>query len=130
MPTVYIGPIWEDGNINTWYMATSKLPGAWLGFGRSQTSLVAYKNTFFAFGGQDASWFFLSNIATARFDAEKGETNNWAIIDGPPQMPQVTVSATWKDRVYLVGGMLQGSVSRRVMSGRFLTTESEEAQQQ
>jgi len=118
LPTVYVGPIWEDGSITTWYLASSKLPGAWLGFGRSQTSAVSYRGTLLCFGGQDALWFLLNSIVVAGFDVKRGEVSAWEVLqDSAEKLPQVTSAAIWKDCVYLVGGMAGGAVSAGVIRG-------------
>lgn len=127
MPTAYVGPFAKDGGIQTWYLATSKLPGAWLGYGRNQTALTVWQNTLYAFGGQDASWFFINNVASAVFDPDKGELGSWGVSEGPKDMPQVTALAVWKDAVYLVGGMVQGKASEKVLSGRFSAVAAEDS---
>lgn len=128
MPTVYVGPVMQDGSIQTWYMATSRFPGSWLGYGRSQAALVGWKNAVFAIGGQDASWFYVNNIALSTIDVASGEMSNWGISDAPKDMPQSAACAAGKDVVYLVSGLIEGRASGKVMMGRFRTVEGEEAE--
>jgi hypothetical protein len=126
LPTVYVGSIWDDGSITTWYLASSKLPGAWLGFGRSQTSAMAYRGTILCFGGQDALWFLLNSIAIAGFDVKRGEIGSWGVAqDEAASLPQVTSAALWKDCVYLVGGISGGAVSAGVIRGTLREGEEE-----
>lgn len=119
VPTVYVGPIWEDGTITTWYLASSKLPGAWMGFGRSHTSACSYGSSLFCFGGQDALWFLLDNYTSAVFDVERGEISNWGVSPGPAAMPRLTSAVVWKKYVYLIGGVVEGRASRKVLRGTF-----------
>ncbi|MEK7765382.1 MAG: hypothetical protein AAB368_04010, partial [bacterium] len=116
-PTVFVAPVFPDGSGSTWYLATSKLPGAWLGFGRSQTAAVARGGALFCFGGQDALWFLLDTVCRASFGAARGEVGPWGLTPGPSDMPQITAVAAWKDWVYLIGGRVKGAVSARVMRG-------------
>ncbi len=120
MPTVYVGPIWQDGSITTWYLASSKLPGAYLGFGRSRTSAGVYGNTLFCFGGQDALFFPLDSIAYATFNVKRGEVGSWGVNQGATGMPQLTSALIWKEHVFLIGGMIKGRVSGKVMRGTFI----------
>lgn len=126
MPTVYVGPVFPDGSVPTWYLATAKLPGAWLGFGRNQVSLVEWRNMLFGFGGQDALWFLLDSIVAAEFDARRGESGPWGVQTGAPEMHQLTAAAVWKDRVYLAGGTIRGEVTARVLRGRLVEEETGE----
>jgi len=119
MPTVYVGPVFPDGSVPTWYLASSKLPGAWLGFGRNQTAAVAWEDALYCFGGQDALWFLLDSVVAARFDAKRGELTPWAVVQGGAVMPQLTAAVTWKDFVYLIGGTVKGELSAKVFRGRF-----------
>ncbi len=119
-PTVYVAPIWEDGSISTWYLASAKLPGAWLGFGRMDATLAYHGGALFCFGGYDALWFPLANMAWAPFDEEKGEMGNWGVMNGPSGFPQLTRAASWKDRLYLVGGQVEGKACAKVLSARFV----------
>src|SRR5678810_660043 len=114
MPTVYVGPVFPDGTVPTWYLASSKLPGAWLGFGRNQAAAVAWQDSIYCFGGQDALWFLLDTIVSARFESRRGELSPWGVVQGGAVMPQLTTAAVWKDFVYLVGGTVKGEVSARV----------------
>ena len=126
MPTTYVGPLMKDGEPTTWYLASSKLPGAWLGFGRCQAGLIAYRNTLLCFGGQDSSWFYINNIASTSFDPEKGEIEKWGISDGPKDMAQVSAVSQWKDRVYMVGGFSGGKITAQVNSLKLGTIAREE----
>lgn len=126
VPTAYVGPIFDAGTIPTWYLAASKLPGAWLSFGRNQANLLAWKNTLFCFGGQDALWFLLESVAAAAFDAKRGDLGPWGVIQGAVDMPQLTAAAGWKEFVYLVGGTVKGAVTARVVRGTFAAREDEE----
>jgi hypothetical protein len=125
MPTVYVGPVFQDGSISTWYLASSKLPGAWLGFGRSQTSACYHNGMLFCFGGQDALWFLIDAVASASFDPNRGEVGAWGLKAGPPGIPQVTNAVIWKENVFLVGGMVGGKVSGKVFRGAFATEENQ-----
>lgn len=117
LPTVYVGPIWDDGSITTWYLASSKLPGAWMGFGRCQTAAWAYEDSLFCFGGQDSLWFMLENVAAATVDRERGEMGQWGVFPAPPGMPAVTAVAGWQKYFYLTGGMAGGRASGKVLRG-------------
>ncbi len=126
MPTVYVGPVFPDGSVPTWYLATAKLPGAWLGFGRNQVSLVSWRRQLFGFGGQDALWFLLDSIIAAEFDAAQGETGPWGVQTGAAEMHQLTAAAVRGDHVYLTGGTIKGEVTAKVTRGRFVEEEIEE----
>ena len=127
LPTAYVGPVFPDGSIPTWYLASTKLPGAWLGFGRCQTAPVAWHDTLFCFGGQDSLWFQLDTIVASRFNAARGELAPWGVVKGGSEMPQVTAAVVVKDSVYLVGGSVKGEVSARVFRGKFSEVEDEYA---
>jgi len=126
MPTVYVGPVFEDGTVPTWYLASSKLPGPWLGFGRCQAAAVTWRNSVFCIGGQDPLWFLLDSIAAAAFDPEKGETTGWGVTPGPEGMHQLCAAVVWKDSLYLVGGTVKGEVTAKVLRGRFGMAKKEE----
>lgn len=126
MPTVYVGPFDKEGGITTWYLATSRFPGAWLGYGRCQQGLVVWRNNLFAIGGQDASWFNVPNIASSSLDPATGDMANWGVMAGPKDMPQITAVAATKDVVYLVAGMVEGRVTSKVLMGRFMEFERED----
>ncbi|MEK7475819.1 MAG: hypothetical protein AAB152_09315 [Candidatus Coatesbacteria bacterium] len=126
MPTVYVGPVGADGGVHTWYLASTKLPGPWLGFGRCQAAGVAWHNTVFCLGGQDPLWFLIDSIAAASFDATRGELGGWGVASGPPDMHQLSAAVVWKDWVYLLGGTVQGVVTDKVLRGSFVASERED----
>lgn len=126
MPTTYIGPLIKDGEPTTWYLASSKLPGAWLGYGRCQAGIVSFNNTIICFGGQDSSWFYIGNMVSTVFNPEKGEVGPWGIADAPKGMPEVSQVARWKDRIFMVGGYSAGRITAKVVSVRLETKEVEE----
>jgi len=119
MPTVYVGPVFPDGTVPTWYLASSKLPGAWLGFGRNQTAAAVWQNTLFCFGGQDSLWFMLDTVVASDFDLKRGELTPWGVVEGGAVMPQLTAAVVWKDFIYLIGGTVKGEVSAKVFRGHF-----------
>ena len=127
LPTVYVAPIWDDGGITTWYLASSKLPGAWLGYGRSAASAVLYRNSLMCFGGQDSLWFLISPAAVTVLDLEKGEAVGWGLVETAEGVPQVTQAVAWKEFVFLVGGMVKGKITSSVMRTRFIQVDREEA---
>ena len=128
VPTAYVGPIWKDGSITTWYLASSKLPANWLSFGRSKSSAVAYGNAIFCFGGQDAMWFPVNSVAYVSFDSEKGEMGEWAVMPRNDNMQELTEAISWKDNVYLVGGVKRGLATAQVLRGKFAVIKREEPQ--
>jgi len=127
MPTTYVGPLMKDGEPTTWYLASSRLPGAWLGYGRCQTGIVAYKDTIFCIGGQDSSWFNINNVASTSFIPDKGEIQPWGISDIPKGLQQISALAQWKDRIYFIGGQLDGKNTSQVMSVKIETVEKDES---
>jgi hypothetical protein len=126
MPTAYVGPVGADGGVHTWYLASTKLPGPWLGFGRCQAAGVVWHDTVFCFGGQDPLWFLIDSIAIAPFDEAKGELGGWGVASGPADMHQLSAAVVWKDWVYLVGGTVHGAVTEKVLRGTFAVSEREE----
>jgi len=126
LPTVYAGPVGEDGGVHTWYLATTKFPGPWLGFGRCQASGAVWHDTVFCFGGQDPLWFLIDSIAAASFDVARGELGGWGVTPGPANMHQLTAAVVWQDYVYLVGGTVHGVVTDQVLRGKFMVAEREE----
>jgi hypothetical protein len=126
MPTVYVGPVVKDGGVHTWYLATSKLPGPWLGFGRCQSAAVSWHDTLFCFGGQDPLWFLIDSIAAASFDAAKGEVGGWGVAPGPAEMHQLSAGVVWRDWVYLLGGTVHGEVTAKVLRGHFAVSQQED----
>jgi len=78
--------------------------------------LLAYRNTILCFGGQDSSWFYISNIAATGFIPDSGELEGWGISEAPKDMVQVSPVALWKDRVFMVGGIASGRISAQVSS--------------
>jgi hypothetical protein len=126
MPTTYVGPLVKDGEPSTWYLASSRLPGAWLGYGRCQAGLLEYRNTLFCFGGQDSSWFYISNIAASGFNPENGELEGWGVSEAPKEMVQVSPVTLWKDRVFMVGGIAGGRISAQVSSLLLVSGEKDD----
>jgi hypothetical protein len=127
LPTVYVAPIWEDGGVTTWYLASSKFPGAYLGYGRSLSSAVLYRNSLMCFGGQDSLWFMIGPAAVTVFDDTKGETAGWGLVETAEGVPQVSPAVGFKEFVFLVGGMLKGKVSGAVMRARLVQVDREES---
>ena len=128
MPTTYIGPLMKDGEPTTWYLASSKLPGSWMSFGRNREGLISINNTLVCFGGQDASWFYISNTASTLYDPDKGEVEGWGLSNNPKGMQQLSQVAQSKDWVFLAGGTLDGSITSVVNSVRIGTKERGETQ--
>lgn len=120
VPTVYAAPIWEDGSIKTWYLASARLPGAWLGFGRSDAALVFGGNSLFCIGGQDALWFAIKNMARAPFNPENGEMGEWGLMNLPDKFPQITQATAFRDRIYAVGGQDEGRATTAVWSAELV----------
>lgn len=125
VPTVYAAPIWEDGSIKTWYLASAKLPGAWLGFGRSDATLVFGEKSLFCIGGQDALWFAIKNMARAGFNPEDGEMGEWGLMNLPDKFPQITQAVANRGRVYSVGGQSEGRATDAVWSAEFVKVEKD-----